>query len=188
MGRRRGETLEAAILDAAWNELSEKGYATLTVDSVAQRAGTSKPVLYRRWADKRQLVEAAVARRNAVDPIAVADTGSLRGDLIATLTELSEKRGAFLTQLSLLLGDYFAETDTGFTELRETFLAGRRSGRDEIMRRAIDRGELDPARLTPRIAALPFDLLRAEAMMTLRPVPPETIEEIVDTIFLPLIR
>ncbi|WP_280266613.1 TetR/AcrR family transcriptional regulator [Nocardia wallacei] len=188
MGRRRGEALEAAILDAAWEELNERGYANLTVDSVAQRAGTSKPVLYRRWADKQRLVEAAVVHRNIIRPVTPADTGSLRGDLIATLTELNEKRGPFLAQLSVLLAGYFAETETGFAELRETILAGRRSGRDEIMRRAIERGELDPARLTPRIAALPFDLLRGEALMTLRPVAPEVIEEIVDTIFLPLVR
>ncbi|AXE83857.1 TetR/AcrR family transcriptional regulator [Streptomyces sp. Go-475] len=188
MGRRRGEALEAAILEAAWDELSERGYAKLTFDSVARRAGTSKPVLYRRWADKQKLVEAAVVRRNVIQLISPADTGSLRGDLIATLTEMSEKRGPFLAQLSLLLADYFAETETSFAKLHETISAGRRSGRDEIMERAIERGELDPAKLTPRIASLPFDLLRAEAMMTLRPVAPEVIEEIVDTIFLPLVR
>ena len=188
MGRRRGEALEAAILDAAWDELTERGYANLTVDSVAQRAGTSKPVLYRRWADKQKLVEAAVVHREVIAPITPVDTGSLRGDLIATLTEVQQKRGPFLAQLSLLLAGYFAETETSLAELRETILAGRRSGRDEIMRRAIERGELDPAKLTSRIASLPFDLLRAEAMMTLRPVAPEVIEEIVDTIFLPLVR
>lgn len=185
--RRRGEALEAAILEAAWDELTERGYANLTVDSVARRAGTSKPVLYRRWADKRKLVEAAVVRRNVIQQIPPADTGSLRGDLLATLTELGEKRGPFLAQLSLLLAGYFAEADSSYADLREQILAGRRSGRDEIMDRAVARGEIDPARLTPRIASLPFDLLRSEAMMTNRPVPPEVIEEIVDTIFLPLV-
>ncbi|MDT0268466.1 TetR/AcrR family transcriptional regulator [Streptomyces sp. DSM 44915] len=188
MGRRRGEALEAAILEAAWDELSERGYANLTVDSVARRAGTSKPVLYRRWPDKQRLVEAAVVRRNVIQLVAPADTGSLRGDLIATLTEMNEKRGPFLAQLSMLLAGYFAETESSFAELREAVLAGRRSGRDEIMGRAIERGEIDPAKLTPRIASLPFELLRSEAMMTLRPVAPEVIEEIVDTIFLPLVR
>jgi len=186
--RRRGEALEAAILEAAWDELNERGYANLTVDSVARRAGTSKPVIYRRWSDKQQLVEAAVVSRNVTQLIAPPDTGSLRGDLIATLEDMSQKRGALLGQLSLLLAGYFAETRTSYFELREAILAGRTSGRDEIMRRAVERGELDPARLTPRIAALPFDLVRAEAMMALRPVTPEVIEEIVDTIFLPLVR
>ncbi|WP_035857919.1 TetR/AcrR family transcriptional regulator [Cryptosporangium arvum] len=188
MERRRGEALEAAILEAAWDELSERGYANLTVDSVARRAGTSKPVVYRRWADKQQLVEAAVVHRNVTHLIAPADTGSLRGDLVATLTEMSDKGGAFLGQLSVLLAGYFTETRTSFVDLREAILAGRSSGRDEIMKRAIDRGELDPAKLTPRIASLPFDLVRAEAMMTLRPVTREVVEEIVDTIFLPLVR
>jgi AcrR family transcriptional regulator len=188
VGRRRGEALEAAILEAAWDELTERGYVNLTVDSVARRAGTSKPVLYRRWADKQKLVEAVIVSRDANRLIIPADTGSLRGDLIATLTEMSQKWGPFLGQLSVLLAGYFADTQTSLAELRETILAGRRSGRDEIMKRAIERGEIDPAKLTPRIAALPFDLLRGEAMMTLRPVTPEVIEEIVDTIFLPLVR
>ncbi|MCO6003758.1 TetR/AcrR family transcriptional regulator C-terminal ligand-binding domain-containing protein [Actinoallomurus purpureus] len=50
------------------------------------------------------------------------------------------------------------------------------------------RGEIDPARLTPRIAELATDLLRHELLMTLQPVPEETITEIVDDIFLPLVR
>lgn len=188
MGRRRGEALEAAILEAAWDELAERGYVNLTVGSVARRAGTSKAVLYRRWADKRKLVEAAVVSRSATQMITPADTGSLRGDLIAILTEMNQKSGPFLVQLSVLFAGYFAETQTSFAKLLETILAGRRSGRDEIMKRAIERGELDAAKLTPRIATLPFDLLRSEVLMTLRPVAPEVIEEIVDTIFLPLVR
>ncbi|MFH8290078.1 TetR-like C-terminal domain-containing protein [Streptomyces sp. NPDC018059] len=104
--------------------MSERGYANLTVDSVAR-------------------------------PVTPADTGSLRGDLIATLTEASEEQGLFLAQLSPLLAGYFTETGTSFAELRETIVAGRRSGRDEIMRRAVERGELDPTKLTPRIASRP---------------------------------
>ncbi len=58
----------------------------------------------------------------------------------------------------------------------------------QILRRGIERGELDPDRLTPRIANVPLDLLRHELLMTLQPVPEETITEIVDEIFLPLVR
>ncbi len=43
--RRRGTALENAILDAAWAELVEHGYADMTLESVAKRAGTSRPVL-----------------------------------------------------------------------------------------------------------------------------------------------
>ncbi|WP_234346282.1 helix-turn-helix domain-containing protein [Streptomyces sp. NRRL F-5755] len=88
------------ILEAAWDELRERGYANLTVDSVARRAGTSKPVLHRRWADKQKLVEAAVVRRNADQMVPPADTGTLRGDLITTLTETSERQGPFLSSFN----------------------------------------------------------------------------------------
>ena len=59
---------------------------------------------------------------------------------------------------------------------------------DEVLRRGIERGEIDPDRLTPRIATVALDLLRHEMLMTLQPVPEETITEIVDEIFLPLVR
>lgn len=54
--------------------------------------------------------------------------------------------------------------------------------------RAVRRGEIDANRLTDRIRSLPFDLLRHEILLTFAPVPDEVVEEIVDTIFLPLVR
>jgi len=58
--RRRGKELEDALLHAAWAELQENGYAGFTLEAVAERAGTSRPVLYRRWAGKDELVGAAI--------------------------------------------------------------------------------------------------------------------------------
>jgi hypothetical protein len=55
----------------------------------------------------------------------------------------------------------------------------------EIVRRAVDRGEL-PGALPSRVAALPFDLLRHELLMNLGRASEETIVDIVDTVFLPL--
>ena len=58
--RRRGEELEAALLEAAWQELVEAGFARLTMESVAARAKTGVAVLYRRWPNKDDLVLAAI--------------------------------------------------------------------------------------------------------------------------------
>jgi hypothetical protein len=52
--RRRGPELEAAILDAAWEQLLAEGYEHFTIDTVTARARTGKPVLYRRWKDPRR--------------------------------------------------------------------------------------------------------------------------------------
>jgi Tetracyclin repressor-like, C-terminal domain len=56
-----------------------------------------------------------------------------------------------------------------------------------VIQRGIDRCEVDPDRLTPRIVALPTDLARHEMLMTLKALPDEVIREIVDDIFLPLV-
>ncbi len=56
-----------------------------------------------------------------------------------------------------------------------------------ILERAAARGEADASTVTDRIASLPVDLFRHEVLTTLAPVPADVIEEIVDTIFLPLV-
>ena len=57
-----------------------------------------------------------------------------------------------------------------------------------IFERAVARGEIRPEHLSERIKSLPFDLLRHEILVTSAPVPDRVLEEIVNTIFLPLAR
>jgi Tetracyclin repressor-like, C-terminal domain len=56
------------------------------------------------------------------------------------------------------------------------------------MQRAVERGEVTSTELNPRIIALPIDLIRHEALMTLKPIRAETIIDIVDSVFLPLVN
>ncbi|SKA08228.1 TetR/AcrR family transcriptional regulator [Consotaella salsifontis] len=185
--RRRGSALEDAILDAAWAELIETGYGRLTMESVAQRAATSRTVLYRRWPSLADLAVAAVRHNVRKTPVEIPDTGGLRGDLIDILLQFA-KRGAG-TGLVLIaqMRDYFAETGTTPADLRSRLAVGEQKWMDIILERGIARGEIDAARVTPRITALPADLLRNELLMTLRPVPRDVVIEIVDQIFLPLV-
>ena len=117
----------------------------------------------------------------------VPDTGSLRGDVIALLTEANESRYTMAAVISVQLGAYFQETETTPADLRGQLLGDRPPAIEAIMSRAVERGEVTAAALTPRLVNLPFDLIRHEALMTLAPIPPETIVEIVDDIFLPLV-
>jgi hypothetical protein len=87
----------------------------------------------------------------------------------------------------LQLSGYFAETGTGPSELRSAFLAGGGTAVDTLIARGVERGEVDPAKLSPRVVGVPFDLYRQELLMTLKPVPDEVIESIVDEVFLPLV-
>ena len=185
--RRRGAALEDALLDAAWDELVEKGYANVTIDGVADRARTGRQVLYRRWPAKRDLVIAAVTRHMWSNVVEVPDTGSLRGDLIAYLTDALAKRAEMVAIFTLNMADLFGDEAGTPSQLRERILGSGRRTADTIFDRAIARGEADPARLTPRVRALPFDLLRGHMIMAMGAVPDEEIVGIVDEIVLPLV-
>jgi AcrR family transcriptional regulator len=186
--RRRGKKLEDAILDAAWDELVAGGYGQFTIERVAERAAASRHVIYRRWASREDLALAAVRNRaDGLQPL-VPDTGTLRGDLIAALTTVNETRLEFAAVISLQFGAYYEETGTTLSDLRTRLLVDRPRSMDTLLNRAIERGEIDPARMTPLIANLPTDLIRQHVLMTLQPVPMSMILEIVDDVFLPLVR
>ena len=174
-------------MDATWEEIVERGYAAMTIESVAERAGTSRTVIYRRWPTKTALVRATLERTMTRDPMQLPDTGSLRGDLIAVMHYANERRIGTTALLASHLGAYFQETGTSPAELRESVLGDRVSPIDAAIDRAVARGEIDPARLTPRVRSLAFDLFRHEALMTLKPVPDKVIDEILDEVFLPLV-
>lgn len=179
--RRRGEVLEAAILDAAWAELSAVGYDRVTMERVANRAGTSKAVLYRRWPNRATLLLAAF--RRVVTPIAdlVPDTGSMRGDLIATLRILRDHLEV-LEEASPGAVYSFIRDIGALTSERELLTP---SVVPHILARARGRGEIGPEEVPARVARLPLDLNRHEVMVTGKPPTDEGIEEIVDLIALP---
>jgi AcrR family transcriptional regulator len=179
--RRRGPELEAAILRATWEELAAVGYLNLTMEGVADRARTGKQVLYRRWRNRAELVLAAVRAR--VVPITdnVPDTGELRGDVLAVLERLAHRYQEVgpdvLHGLMAEVGDIPPEFRLIMVEVMET-----------ILRRAADRGEIGPEPLGRRVTTLPVDLIRQELLMATGPIPPVTPMEIVDEVFLPLVR
>ena len=185
--RRRGAELEQAILDAGWEQLTAEGYEHFTIDTVAARARTSKPVIYRRWKTREDLLRATVRHRGAADPPVIPDTGTLRGDLLALLTHANTTRNPMAALVSSMLGSYYNQTGPTPAELRDAFLSQRGSAVEQVVNRAVERGEIDPDRLTPRIIDLPFDLFRNEMMMTLKPVPDHVLRQIVDEIFVPLV-
>ncbi|MBO1361016.1 TetR/AcrR family transcriptional regulator [Acetobacter sacchari] len=183
--RRRGVELEEAILDAAWAELAESGYAGLTLENVARRAGTSRPVLHRRWAGRLALVTAALARQFARDTIVIPDLGNLREELSLLLRFMSDRSKGDGLQLVFDMQRDLAAERSSFADLHACIVDGHQFR--AVLARAVGRGEIDPTRLTPRIAALPLDLVRHELLMTFAPLSDAAIREIVEDIFLPLV-
>ena len=188
--RRHGQELESALLTAAWEELVETGYARLTMESVAKRAGTSEPVLYRRWPNKDQLVLAAMEHYRSVNPITLPDTGALRGDLLAELTAVSEARaGIYAIAAAAAFSGLLADTGLTISQVREQVMGGQLLPRQRpVYQRAHDRGEIDFGRIPAAVLNLPFDLTRHDMLMELKPLTPARIRSIVDELFLPLVR
>jgi AcrR family transcriptional regulator len=187
--RRRGKELERAILHAAAEELRESGYAGMTMDRVAARAGTNKNAIYRRWPHRAALGIAAY-RHLSDAAMPHPDTGTLRGDALDMLRRANETwsspHGAVLRGLLAAAAD----DPELLTLMRE------RAGADTMDRawlamleRAAARGEAPVAAAHLRVATTPMMLLRAEyAMRGIPSVPDETLIEIVDEVFLPLVR
>ncbi len=90
-GRPRDPRIDAAVLRATVELLAETGYPGLLVSAIAQRAGTSKPAIYRRWPSKAHLVHEAVFPVGA--DTAIPDTGSTADDL----REMVRRTMVFLT-------------------------------------------------------------------------------------------
>ncbi|MBM2619845.1 TetR/AcrR family transcriptional regulator [Actinoplanes sp. LDG1-06] len=185
--RRRGAELEDAILDAAWDTLIEHGYHGFTFEAIAARAGTSRPVLYRRWPQRADLLMAVLHKFWGSQPIEVPDTGDLRADAIGFLRNADKGRTGLMTVISAQLMEYFRETGTNFEELRDRLRRPGPLGFEVIVARAVARGDLPDEPRSRRVVNLPFDLLRNEMLMTMRPVSEQAITEIIDDVWLPLL-
>jgi len=138
-GRPRSEKARQAILAAALEELEEHGYAALTMQGIAARAGAGKQTIYRWWPSKADVVLDALVDL-AESRITVPDEGSLPADLDAFLAATFRERG----QRKILVG-LMAEAllDPAFaTAFRERFLFARRAALRQILERAVERGEI----------------------------------------------
>jgi AcrR family transcriptional regulator len=136
--QRRGAKVVDAILVAVVGELARVGFAGLSVEVIAERAGVNKTTIYRRWPTKSDLVIAAL-RDKVTRTLSPPNTGSFRDDLFVMFTTVRgmlaspEGRSLFLA----MLGADRSVIEIA-RELRET---GETAPR-HIIRQAIERGEI----------------------------------------------
>ncbi|MFE9203258.1 TetR/AcrR family transcriptional regulator [Micromonospora sp. NPDC007230] len=96
---RRKETSRRAILTSAFDLVQEVGYAKLSIEGIAARAGVGKQTIYRWWPSKGTILFDAflmLSEGNDGEPAALPDTGDLEADLTAvlhaTVAELTDPR------------------------------------------------------------------------------------------------
>lgn len=178
--------METAIFKIVLRELAETGYVDFSIERVAAKARTSKPVIYRRWPSRAKLVYAALRASQPLYSSQAPDTGTVRGDLMVILRRISEMvdevgSEAFFGMAAELLHESESALYSGVQEHSTKIMT-------EILERGIARGEIAAKKITPRLAALPLDLARYQLMILQQPLSPQDIKEIVDQIYLPLIR
>ncbi|WP_329338423.1 TetR/AcrR family transcriptional regulator [Streptomyces sp. NBC_00663] len=74
------EDVTEAIRAAVFEELAAVGYARMSIEGIARRAGVGKTAVYRRWRSKLHLVLDVVSAL-AVQGLPAPDTGALESDL-----------------------------------------------------------------------------------------------------------
>lgn len=186
--RRRGVVLEEAILRAAAEELAEGGYPGLTMDRVAKRAGTNKNAIYRRWPNRAALGVAAY-RHLATSSVELPDTGELRGDVLELLRRGNRTWSSPLGDVlrGLLAG--IADDPELLAQVQERSADGGSAMWLTVLGRAVARGEARPEALHPRVATVAIVLLRNEFITRGVPsVSDDVLVEIVDEVYLPLVR
>ena len=152
----RAALVVAAVRKATDELLEEVGFEGLLLPEVATRAGVNKTTVYRRWPTKVALVSDLFLSRTAEQDLG-RDTGSLVGDLVATLQDIVDNLSSPATRavLSMAIGGPLDETALA---AREAFWAERFRRSAAIVERAVARAELSPgtdARLLMEDASSP---------------------------------
>lgn len=144
MARPRDPQIEERILASAQDLIQESGYDGLTMEAIADRAGVGKPTVYRRYANRDEVVFALNVRNSA--PVEQVDTGSLRGDIRAVVRAVvpTIDSPAVRAALGPQVGHAIAED-----RANQAFLERVGGSSDAYMlpiwERGLERGEIDPS-------------------------------------------
>ena len=141
---RRNEQARLAVLHAADDLLAERGFAGLTIEGIAARAGVAKQTIYRWWPSKVEVLLDTLIEDSQQELI-VPDTGSAITDARQYLRRLA----AFITDdpagkvLLALIGE--AQHDAAMASVFHTlYLDPRRRSERAMLARGVASGELPP--------------------------------------------
>ncbi|MGB3233720.1 MAG: TetR/AcrR family transcriptional regulator [Mycobacterium sp.] len=187
MTRRRGAQLEDAIRSAVLELLSDRGPEGVTMEAVAAAARTSKPVLYRRWPDRRALIRDTLLGI-AASAIPSPDTGSFRGDMLAVLRAwaalFTGERAALMRSVVMAVT---ADPDLEST-FRTDVMGWRKDQMTALLTRAVERGEVRPDCPVEVVRELGQSVLWHRLLITGDPITDELVVQLVDEVLTPVVR
>ena len=141
---RRNEQARIAVLHAADDLLAERGFAGVTIEGIAARAGVAKQTIYRWWPSKVEVLLDTLIE-DSQESLALPETGSAIEDARRYLRRLA----AFITGdpagkvLLALIGE--AQHDAEMAGVfHARYLDPRRDEERAMLARGVASGELPP--------------------------------------------
>jgi AcrR family transcriptional regulator len=181
--RRRGPSprVRAAALAATLEELAAAGFASLSLERVARRAGVNKSTLYRRWRTREELVLEAMLER-AAEQVSVPDTGSLRKDLLELARTAAAN--AATPEVAAMARAVAAESPHNgkLAAANRRFWAERLALDAVIVERAIERGEVAAGTESQRVIEAVLGPIHLRLLLTGEPVDRSFLETIVNIV------
>ena len=168
------------MLEAGLAELVSVGYQGLSLEGVARRAGVNKTTLYRRWGSREALLLDAF-RARADSEVPIPDAGDLRTDLLALVRAAIGNLTTAEVQAMVRTAIALSPHDKTVADTNRAFWTGRLAVDGEVVRRAVDRGEIapvDPERVIEAVLGPPYFHL----LVTGRPVADDFLVATVDVV------
>jgi AcrR family transcriptional regulator len=191
--RRRGAALEDAIRAAAFEELTEVGYTSFSVENVAARARTGKASIYRRWPTKAELVLDAMCAEmptpaqcglEDVLPPDITTVEALRRTAVKIAGIMQSPAGQAMRAIKC---EALADPELART-IDERFQAPRRQALLAMLQRGVERGEVRPEAVTPVVADVLPAIFTYRVIMQREPLSECAITEIMEQVLIPLIE
>ena len=142
-GRPRDEAVDAAIIAAAVDELAARGFAALSIEGVAARAGVAKTTIYRRWANAADL--ALDAMRTFEQDVREAPDGSVRDQLVWLVDGMRRKWNdpTYRAIMRRVTGDGVANPEA-YRQARDKLISPHLAALDNVLRRGVEEGLIRP--------------------------------------------
>lgn len=153
-GRPRSAAAHQAMLKATLELLAEVGLEKMSIEAISIRAGIGKTTIYRRYANKDELVADAI--ESVREEILIPDTGHLWSDMDALIENAAQITLTPLGQQAIAMIISSASSNARFAQVYwEKYLQPRKQAFASVIERAKARNEVS----TDLDAGLVFDTM-----------------------------
>jgi AcrR family transcriptional regulator len=179
---RRNEQARLAVLHAADDLLAEHGFAAVTIEGIAARAGVAKQTIYRWWPSKVDVLLDTLIEDSRT-PLAIPDTGSVIEDTRRHLRSLA----AFITGdlagkvLLALIGEAQHDAEMART-FHARYLDPQRLEERAMLTRGVASGELPPGLDIDAALDALYGPVLYRALIAGGPIPRTFTDQLVDQV------